>query len=615
MRNEDISTTNGAAVISPDDDVMADSPGIWAIQYTAGPDGIEPNGSVRFEIPYGFTMPQFRWPHDPGYCEVSCSQRGVEVELSYDPPVTRDPELFYYVTRWGRMVYAKVSGERLEEGETISLHYGWRNHTEPGAYAQHFIGEVEFSVATDTDGTRAAKFSGYALIAHQPKLRVIAAKAQQLLIVVPSYVQMGETFSVQIVVEDGNCNALEDHGVRYALDSSGGASSDAEVEAGRWHSSVHVKYGLPGEKVLTVLDMATGIAGASNPVIVTPEPPESHLFWGDIHGHTILSDGLGTPEEYYEFGREQACLDFCAITDHSQYISDEDWEHIQQATREYNTVDKYVTLLGYEVSLNAAKPLYGDKNIYYPGDTGPLLRATDIWRTEYADLNDYTETWKQAGAMMILHQHAGGSDTYYDPDLVRLAEIYSIWGDSEAAEGSRPLIPAQQRSYTGMLAADLLEKGWQLGFMASSDDHAGRPGRTDWLRVRKAFPGGLVAAWASELTREAIWDALWNRRCYGTTGARIILEFSIDGQPMGSAIPHQPFAQAHRISVKVCGTNELMAVEVLRGRQMIYVHSAYDAKCQFEFMDEPEPGDANYYYVRVLQADGEMAWSSPIWVS
>jgi hypothetical protein len=32
-------------------------------------------------------------------------------------------------------------------------------------------------------------------------------------------------------------------------------------------------------------------------------------------------------------------------------------------------------------------------------------------------------------------------------------------------------------------------------------------------------------------------------------------------------------------------------------------------------MDEPESGDANYYYVRVLQADGEMAWSSPIWVS
>jgi ABC-type histidine transport system ATPase subunit len=32
-------------------------------------------------------------------------------------------------------------------------------------------------------------------------------------------------------------------------------------------------------------------------------------------------------------------------------------------------------------------------------------------------------------------------------------------------------------------------------------------------------------------------------------------------------------------------------------------------------MDEPELGDANYYYVRVLQADGEMAWSSPVWVS
>ena len=78
-------------------------------------------------------------------------------------------------------------------------------------------------------------------------------------------------------------------------------------------------------------------------------------------------------------------------------------------------------------------------------------------------------------------------------------------------------MPALERDYSGHYAADALERGWLLGLIASSDDHAGRPGATDWLRTQQVYPGGLVAVWAPELTREALWDALWNRRCYGTT--------------------------------------------------------------------------------------------------
>lgn len=615
MRNEETGSHNGSAIIEPEEEVIAGAAGVWHIIYTAGPDGIEPGGSVRFEIPYGFTMPQFIWVHDPGYCQVACSQEGVELRLSYEPPVKLDPEPFYYVTRWGRMVHVEVCGERLEEGSKIRLLYGWRQAMEPGAFAQHFTGTAEFTVATDVDGTRSAKFSGYALIEEQPELEIIADQAAELRIYLPSYAQMGEELTARVVAEDEQRNAVEEPGRNLIVDAEASPLLGALVEEGQWHNSMPMRFDLPGEKVISLMDIETAVSGVSNPVVVSQEALSQRLYWGDIHGHTRLSDGLGSPEEYYTFGREQACLDFCAIADHSQYISDEEWEQIQEVTREFNTPGAYVTLLGYEVSLNAAMPHYGDKCVYYPGDIGPLLRATDINRSEYAELDDYTEQWKAAGAMMILHQHAGGSQSYYDPELVRLAEVYSIWGDSEAGEGSRPLLPALERDYSGMLAADCLDMGWKLGFMAASDDHAGRPGRTDWLRVRRAYPGGLAAVWAPELTREAIWEALYNRRCYGTTGARIVVEFSVDGEPMGGIIEDSPFAQAHRIEVGIYGTSRLAAVEVLRGRELVYAHSSYDATCSFELVDEPGPGAANYYYVRVLQADGEMAWSSPVWVS
>ena len=38
---------------------------------------------------------------------------------------------------------------------------------------------------------------------------------------------------------------------------------------------------------------------------------------------------------------------------------------------------------------------------------------------------------------------------------------------------------------------------------------------------------------------------------------------------------------------------------------------------EFEYgkTERPKKGGSDYYYVRVIQQDGEMAWSSPIWIS
>jgi hypothetical protein len=37
-------------------------------------------------------------------------------------------------------------------------------------------------------------------------------------------------------------------------------------------------------------------------------------------------------------------------------------------------------------------------------------------------------------------------------------------------------------------------------------------------------------------------------------------------------------------------------------------------ECSFKVEDEDDGGSLNWYYVRVFQSNGEMAWSSPIWV-
>jgi hypothetical protein len=615
VRNEESSTTNGSAILSPAGPVVAGSPCNFTLTYTAGPDGIGVGGSVRFETPHGFTLPQIHYPHSAGYCSAICSRPAVRLSLTLDPPVELDPEPFYYVTRWGRMVYVQVLGEPLQGGDALTFSYGterlWRL---PPVMVQHFAGWVEFTVATDVTGTRSGHFSGYTLLADQPRLTVTGGEVTDLAVCAPSYVTAGEPFPLRLVPQDRYRNLSTDRMGNILFFSNGVYLEISDPQTTPSGVSYQMRLDLPGQRQIETLSPDHGVRGFSNPIVSLPQPPEMQIYWGDIHGHSRLSDGLGTVEEYYQFGRDVACLDFCALADHAQYLSDEDWVEIQAITRRFNEPHRFVTLLGYEYSCNANVPHYGDKCLYYPGDEGLLLRETDINRSGYHDTAEFADQWKAQGAMMILHQHAQGSCSYYDPDLVRLAEVYSVWGVSESDTGTRPLLPARTANYQGHYVADALEKGWVLGLLASSDDHGGHPGCTDWLRVEWGWPGGLVAVMAPELTREAIWEALWNRRCYGTTGARIIVEFRVDGEPMGSVLEGNAFSGSHRLEARIFGTSALRTVEVLRGREVIHIESSDSPSLQLDLQDGPPPGAANYYYLRVTQADGEMAWCSPVWV-
>ena len=37
-------------------------------------------------------------------------------------------------------------------------------------------------------------------------------------------------------------------------------------------------------------------------------------YWGDVHGHTIHSDGKGTVADYFQYARDVAHLDFAIVT-------------------------------------------------------------------------------------------------------------------------------------------------------------------------------------------------------------------------------------------------------------------------------------------------------------
>jgi hypothetical protein len=158
--------------------------------------------------------------------------------------------------------------------------------------------------------------------------------------------------------------------------------------------------------------------------------------------------------------------------------------------------------------------------------------------------------------------------------------------------------------------------GHRLGLICGSDSHCGRPGHGNWIGAfgkRRGYSAGLTAVLARELTREALWDAFRHRRCYGTTGARIIIDFTIDGEMMGGEL-RRPAGAELALRVRVAGTEELTAVQVVTaGGVLCSVHPGAQDGDLAETIHTPLTG-TDYYYVRVLQVDGEMAWAGPIWV-
>ena len=122
-------------------------------------------------------------------------------------------------------------------------------------------------------------------------------------------------------------------------------------------------------------------------------------------------------------------------------------------------------------------------------------------------------------------------------------------------------------------------------------------------------------------------EALYKRSCYATTGARIVISFSIAGATMGQELSTKvkPGLGINRyISGTIAGTGPLKKVELIRNGSVIHTWSDIKGpSLEFDFDDNQDPnrflldgpaGPFVYYYLRVLQEDKQMAWATPIWI-
>ena len=477
-------------------------------------------------------------------------------------------------------------------------------------------------------------------------IHVIGGDLDHLRVYAPSQAKVGEPFDLLVRGEDEFCNVAADRPGELTV-RLGDEVIAVERQTHLEHAACCRLEGIvlrePGVFRPEVEDADRGLQAHANPIRCVEAEPEESVYWGMIHGHTETSDGAGSLDHYYAHMREQCLLDFGATGDHDHVFetSEEMWQMTQEATARHHEPGKFATFLGYEWA-KWRRNGDGDRNVYYLQDRRPMYRSDE---GHCATPGDLFRALADETAIIVPHHpanignHCDWKD--HDPEKERLVEIYSEWGNSERSihDGNPyPMRPARDKPDqidSGEVPAGFVQRalalGWRVGFTAGGDDHQAHPGDETPRRPPPARLGaGLMAVRAPARTRERIWEGLWGRNCYGTTGARMIVDFSLAGAPMGSELrlaDRPELATRRRIAVTVHGTAMIEKIEVVRNNEDAFTHGGSSEDESFEWDDTAAfdeialppaphwPSRFCFYYLRVTQADGQMAWASPIWVS
>lgn len=389
----------------------------------------------------------------------------------------------------------------------------------------------------------------------------------------------------------------------------------------------------PGVYTIELKNPATKETFRSSPIKCFAQDVKQ-LFWGTLHGESERFDSTENIDSCLRHFRDEKSLNFYAVSpfENQEETSNELWKSISQNVEELNEEERFITFSGFQWA--GISGTEGVRQILYSKDQKPLLRKKDPRASSLKKLYKMASP-KEMIAIPCLTMGKGYHYDFKDfsPEYERVVEIYNSWGCSERCkkEGNRFPIDAKGKkgifeNKDGAVLQALLQNK-RFGFVAGGLDDRGIYGSC-YDGDQAQYPAGLTGVLAPTLTREALFDALYNRNCYATTGARIIVGLFVAGQGMGSELSSalKPGLHINRHVTGFCaGTANLKSVELIRNGQVVKKFPTHSHTLDFEFDDTDilsklalKSPDGRppflFYYLRILQEDGHMAWSSPIWI-
>lgn len=359
---------------------------------------------------------------------------------------------------------------------------------------------------------------------------------------------------------------------------------------------------------------------------------EFTAYFGQLHSHTgEYSDGSGTLQEALEHVSgipENDNIDFVAFTDHSNYFdsssapnpeealydtskmtsdSANKWAAYNSAIDNFNTSSPdRIALAGYEMTWSGGP---GHINTFNTPGIVSRNNKTLNDKTGDAGLQDYYQLLIDAGNndVQSINQlnHPGTtfgnfSDfAYYTPMLDSYVQLVEV-GNGEGQIGAGGYYP----SYEQYIMA--LDKGWHVAPTNNQDNHKGSWGNANDARN---------VIYADSLTEDGLFDAIRERRLYATEDKNLEISYTLDGHMMGSQLGTEDVGENVDIAVTVYDPDYNDAISkvevVVNSGRVAYTWDSIPASGELSCTI---PAAYSYYFIRVTQADGNLAVTAPVWV-
>jgi len=469
-------------------------------------------------------------------------------------------------------------------------------------------------------------------------LDVRGHKLKNLRIIAPSVISRNKRFDVIVRFEDmyGNLTSNAPEGTLIEL------SYEHLRENLNWKLFVpetgfialpSLYFNEPGVYKIQLRNMQTKEIFTSAPIKCLADGV-GNLFWGCFHGESERFDATENIEPWLRHMRDDRAMQFIATScfDSEEETSNDTWKAISAQVAELNEDDRFVVMLGFQW---AGEPgTEGLRHFLYSKDAKPILRRKD---TKNNSLKKIYKTNNPKEMIAIPSFTMGKTVAYnfedFNPEFERVVEIYNSWGSSEGKCGDKPLRPISGSGKNTIAETQegsiirALGKGCRFGFIAGGYDDRGPYGQLfDSNQVQ--YSPGLTAVLAKEQNRSSLMEALTARMCYATTGERMIMGLHIAGFPMGSELDTKtrPGLEFNRyITGYAIGTKPIVEAVLIRNGKIFKELAIKDGMVEFELDDmdvlgtiaierENDLSPFIYYYLRAIQEDGHIAWSSPIWV-
>lgn len=346
-----------------------------------------------------------------------------------------------------------------------------------------------------------------------------------------------------------------------------------------------------------------------------------NYYFGNIHAHSSYSDGnkdsssslMTKPLQDFNYAKNAQHIDFYGISEHNHYSAGmESPVNYHRGLADADSANEdgvFVALYGMEWGVISG----GGHVIIYGYDS--LLGWDDNDYDVYVPENDYATLWQKLnekpGAFGYLAHPQSSDYNNLFATSVNLSADNAIIG---MAARSGPAF-STNTTYSNPSAGnyisrynDALKRGYHLGVGLDHDTHNSVFG--------KQTPGRMVVL-APVLTRAAILDAIRKMRFYSSDDWNAQVNFTISGKPMGSALTHtgspgisvtvtDPDAAESVSSIAVyygvpgSGTNAAVLTTVTNTASLSYTHAIAN-------------NSTYYYYLKIIQTDGNTIWTSPIW--